>query len=311
MAVALCVVGGVLAAQPKWGKEVSVTLSLEPGKNRVTFPDGKFDPEDHLEHSHYLQWRDSWAPGIALKKLPRGGVSLVVQNAGAAPASGNWDAAARLLPPIDGDGKGVLGNRDVDRFGGIPLTKNFDYGLDGTQTWLLERYGRMQVKSFDIETGTVEVRFQFRTPLAPLNSPTRGPADDEAIPSICVYVPGDLLPCLTECGQAFERSHPDLGAVRVDSPKHPILGLSSEKGIGITDWRPEKAHHKWMEPLEESTLCYKVTTTTEDGVPNRTSTYHLYHWPDTSADESAFLVWLAGEEASSIITSHGFALEPN
>jgi len=311
VAVVLCVVGGVLAAQPEWGKDVTVTLSLKPGKNRVTFPDGKFDPEDHLDHSHYLQWRDSWAPGIALKELPRGGVSLVVQNAGAAPASGSWDTAARLLPPIDGDGKGVLGNRDVDRFAEIPLTTSFDSGLDATQTWLLERYGRMQVRSFDMEKGTVEVRFQFRKPLAALNSPTRGPADDEPIPSICVYVPDDLLPCLTECGQAFGHSHPDLGVVRVDSPKHPMLGLGSEKGIGITDWRPEKAQHKWVEALEESTLCYKITPTTEEGVPGGTTTYHLYHWPDTSDDESAFLDWLAGEEASRIITSHGFVLEPN
>jgi hypothetical protein len=311
VAIGLCVLGGVLAAKPKWGKEVIVTLSLEPGKSRVTFPDGKFDDETHLEHSHYLQWRDSWGAGLALKELPDGEVEVFLQNAGAGAASGKWDTAERFLPPIE-EGKGVLGDRDVSRFSGTRLTKSFERGLDSTMFWLLERHGRMQIIAFDKERGEVTVRFQFRKPLAPLNAPTRGPAADEPIPSTFIYVPEDLLPSMTECADAFERRHPNLGAVRVDAPSHSVLGLTTKKGIGIADWRPERnveqSAFSWMQPLEESTFGHSAAAA-DDGTPE--TTYYLYHWPQTSDGESAFLDWLAGAEAGEIMTKHGFVLERN
>ncbi len=306
LAVGLCAFGAVLTSKPRWGKEVRVTLSLEPGKSRVTFPHGEFDDEDHLGHSHYLLWRDHWAPGLALRALPDGRVALVVQNTGVGPASGDWDRAARLLPPMDDVGQGVLGIHDVSRFGEIPLDESFDRGLDQTSTFLLERYGRMQLLSFDKEKRSLTVRFQFREPLAPLISPTRGLADDEPTPSVLVYVPEEILPCATACGEAFGRRFPQFGPVRADAPRHPIMGLSTKKGIAITDWRPEReAEHSafaWMRPLDERVFGSRAEVG-DEGRPR--SSYYLYHWPQATEAERAFLKWLGGEEAGGIIAKHG------
>jgi hypothetical protein len=107
----------------------------------------------------------------------------------------------------------------------------------------------------------------------------------------------------------FEKAKANLGVLRVDAPNHSLLGLSTGKGIGFSDWRPEKTDFEWMEPLVEASFCYSDRPA-DDGAAKPT-TYYPYHRSDLIDREQAFLRWLGGEEASEIITRHGFVPEAN
>ncbi len=248
LAILLVIIAATIESEPRLGKEIRVTLSLQDGRNRVMFPSGKFDSNSHLEHSRYLQWRESWAPGVALFEQD-GQLALKFQNVNWAPTTFQWNKVdlafleESLIERIASD--------PISRFStmGLPATSRVLEDPDNKGIHYLEGGGKFQFLAQDVDKKTVTIRFQFRDPAAPPNGEIWPLLKDaEEVPQVTLYLPQELLASVQACAEVSSQS---VGVRGIDSYMTPMRALArdasdltvspfllDESLFSMLDWKP-------------------------------------------------------------------------